>query len=352
MGMKIGIEIDWQRRHFDVNRERIQLADRLGYDMVFTAEAHGSDALTPLGYVLGCTDRIGIGTRIAQNTSRSPAALSMAYQTLRHMGPKRDIIAGLGSSNPQMTMGWHGRPWTSAYWRMRDTVAIMRQAFNGEKLNHEGRTIQVPWHEEGKAPTAEPFAPLLETDLDIPIYFGGGTELMITLAAEIGDGILPNGSWSPGMMKVYGPMIAAGIAKGKRAMKVEDMPLWAHVDVLVADDIKSVIGQFREYTARYVGGWNGKGGLDTHMEWRGYGDAVLRIRELYQAGHVKEAEDAVPEDYIDECWLIGPLERIVERWRSMWIDDGCNLIVRTDNWPSAKPAGNDVYEPLIRALRA
>jgi len=58
-----------------------------------------------------------------------------------------------------------------------------------------------------------------------------------------------------------------------------------------------------------------------------------------------------PDDHIDECWLIGPLERIVRRWRTRWIDDGCNLIVRTDNWPSAQPAGNDVYGPLIRALR-
>jgi len=58
----------------------------------------------------------------------------------------------------------------------------------------------------------------------------------------------------------------------------------------------------------------------------------------------------VPEEYIDECWLIGPMERILERWRGKWINDGCNLIVRTDNWPSAKPAGDEVYEPLLKAL--
>ncbi len=81
--MKIGIEIDWQRRRFDVNRTRVRLADRLGYDMVFCAELTGSDALTPLGYVLGCTERIGVGTRIAQNTARSAPALAMAFQTLK-----------------------------------------------------------------------------------------------------------------------------------------------------------------------------------------------------------------------------------------------------------------------------
>jgi len=86
------------------------------------------------------------------------------------------------------------------------------------------------------------------------------------------------------------------------------------------------------------------------MEWRGYGDAVERITELYEAGHIREAEDAVPDEYIDECWLIGPIDRIVATWRDKWINDGCNLIIRVDNWPSAKPQGNDVYAPLIKAL--
>ena len=349
--MKIAIEIDWQRRRFDVNRERVQLADALGYDMVFTAEANGSDALTPLGYVLGCTKRIGIGTRVAQNVGRSMPALAMAFQTLRHMaGPERSIIAGLGSSRAFRVEGWHGQPWTPAAPRMRDAVAIMRKAFAGEPVAHEGKVIQIPYRRPGEAPEQPALASLLETDRNIPIMFGGGTELMTSLAGEIADGLMPNGSWSPGMMRVYRPLLEKGFARRATPMKVEDFPIWAHVDVLVTDDVKGTIWQFREYTAKHVGGWSGKGGLDTHMEWRGYGEAVERIRELYQAGRIKEAEAAVPEEYIDECWLIGPLPRILERWRSRWIDDGCNLIVRTDNWPSAKPAGNEVYLPLIRAM--
>lgn len=350
--MKIGIEIDWQRRRFDINRERLQLADKLGYDMVWAAEANGSDAISPLGYVLGATRRIGVGTRIAQNTSRTPPALAMAFQTMRHMaGPEREIICGLGSSAPPYSVGWHGVPWTAPYPRMKEYIAIMRKALAGDVVEYEGKVFTIPWHEPGKEPEYGPMKPLLEPDAPIPIIFGGGTELMLTLAAEIADGLLPNGSWSPGMMKVYGPMLEKGFAKRQTPMKIENFPIWAHVDVLVTDDIEAAMGEFKEYTARYVGGYGGKGGLDTHMEWRGYGDAVARIKELYTAGKIKEAEAAVPDEYIDECWLIGPLARIVERWRTKWINDGCNLIVRTDNWPSAKPAGNEVYEPLIRALR-
>ncbi|MET0379251.1 MAG: LLM class flavin-dependent oxidoreductase [Spongiibacteraceae bacterium] len=349
--MKIGIEIDWQRSRFAINRERLQLADELGYDMVWAAEANGSDAISPLGYTLGATKRIGVGTRIAQNTSRSAPALAMAFQTMRHMAPEREIICGLGSSAPAYSVGWHGVPWTAPYPRMRDYIAIMRKALTGEVVEHEGKTITIPYREPGKEPEFAAMKSLLEPLAPISIIFGGGTELMLTLAAEIADGLLPNGSWSPGMMKVYGPMIEKGFAKRKTPMTLANFPIWAHVDVLVTKDIKAAMAEFKEYTARYTGGYGGKGGLDTHMEWRGYGDAVVRIKELYAAGKIKEAEAAVPDEYIDECWLIGPMERIVERWRTLWINDGCNLVVRTDNWPSAKPAGNEVYGPLMKALR-
>ena len=349
--MKIGIEVDWQRRRFDINRTRLQLADALGYDMVFCAEFTGSDALTPLGYVLGCTERIGVGTRIAQNMSRSAPALAMAFQTLKQMGGDRQVIAGLGSSNPVAAEAWHGVKWSPAGPRMRDYVAIMRRAANGEPVAHDGQTISIPYREPGGKPRhPEALCSILDTDPEIPIMLGGGTEYMVTLAAEIGDGLLPNGSWSPGMMKVYRPMIEKGFARRQNPPRVEEFPIWAHVDVLVTDDVQAAMGQFREYTARHTGGYRGKGGLSTHLQWRGYGQAAQRITELYQAGRIEEAEAAVPDEYIDECWLIGPLPRIVERWRSRWIDDGCNLIVRTDNWPSAKPANDDVYEPLIRAL--
>jgi alkanesulfonate monooxygenase SsuD/methylene tetrahydromethanopterin reductase-like flavin-dependent oxidoreductase (luciferase family) len=235
---------------------------------------------------------------------------------------------------------------------MRDVVAVMRKAARGEAIEHEGRVLQIPYHPQGEPPSHPALRPILETDPNIPIMFGGGTELMLTLAAEIADGLMPNGSWSPGMMKVYGPMIEKGLAKRATPTKVEDFPIWAHVDVLVTDDIKGALPQFKEYMARFAGGWGGVGGLASQMVWRGYGDAQKRIQELYEAGRIVEAEAAVPDEYIDECWLIGPMPRILERWRSRWINTGANLIVRTDNWPSAKPSDDAAFEPLIRALQA
>ncbi len=198
------------------------------------------------------------------------------------MGGDRPVIAGLGSANPEVTEAWHGVKWSPAGTRMGDCVALMRRAAAGEPVAFEGKAIRIPYREPGRAPAhPQALASLLETDPSIPIMFGGGTEYMVTLAAEIADGLMPNGSWSPGMMRVYRPMIERGFSRRKNPPKVEDFPIWAHVDVLVNDDIKGAMAQFKEYTARYTGGYSGKGGLSTHMEWRGYGDAARRIIELY-----------------------------------------------------------------------
>lgn len=350
--MKIAIEIDFQKRDFVINTERLKLVDDLGYDMLFSAEGYGSDAITPLGYALGVTKRIGLGTHVITGPARAPTVSAMPFQTLRHLAPEREIIAGIGSSTPAKMEGFMGMPWTPAYPRMRETVAIMRQCFAGQTPEFDGKIYQIPWHAPGEPPREKP-TPFHLTPRDNPpqIMFGGGTELMIGLAADIADGFMPNGSWSPGMTKVYRPMIEPRLAAREKPIRFEDFPIWAHVDVHMTDDVKGSLWQFREYAARWSGGYSGTGGLETHMRWRGYGAAFERIRELYQAGHIEEARAAVPDEYIDECWLIGPIERIVERWRSRWINDGANLIIRTDNWPSAKLSGNEVYEPLVRALR-
>jgi len=349
--MKIGIEIDWQKRNFVINRERLQLVDELGYDVVFCAEGFGNDAITPLGYVLGSTKRIGVGTRVISNPARTPGLTAMTFQTMRHIAPEREIIAGLGSHVVEGTEGFHGLPWTPAYPRMKELVEIMRQAFRGEELHMDGKAFTIPYHKPGEEPKYPAMQFWLEPRPNPPqIFFGGGTELMIGLAAQIADGMMPNGGWAPGDMKIYKPLLEKGFAKRESPPKLEDFPLWAHIDVLVTDDVKEAMAQFKEYVVRWTGGYYNPGGHEFFLINRGYGELVPKIKELYAAGRIKEAEALVPDEYIDQCWLFGPMDRILSRWRSHWVDDGCNLIIRTDNWPSAKLSGNEVYEPLLRAM--
>jgi alkanesulfonate monooxygenase SsuD/methylene tetrahydromethanopterin reductase-like flavin-dependent oxidoreductase (luciferase family) len=353
--MKLGIEINWQSNRFDINRERLSLADRIGYDMVFTAEGNGSDALTPLGYILAATDRIGIGTHIAPTIGRSPAVMAMAFQTLRQLaGPDREIVAGLGSHAKEYAEAWHGAEWTQPYNRMKDFVSIMKQAASGAPVDYDGKVLSVPVRVPGQQRSELRLPRLLETDPHIPIMFGGGSELMMTLAAEVADGLMPLG-YAPGMMPTYRKFLDNGNQKRAHPVNMDEFPVWSHCDVMLTDDVGEAIQQFKAYTARWAGGWNSAPGLPNpfanQMIWRGYGEAQQRIEELYLAGHEQEAIDAVPDEYIEEGWLFGSMDRVLRGWKDRWIHQGVNIIVRTDNWPSAGLAGNAVYEPLLAAAR-
>ena len=130
--MKLGLILGYSGATLRLPVERVQLAERLGYDSVWTAEAYGSDAVTPLAYLAAVTKRIRLGTGIMQLAARTPAAAAMAMGTLDALAGGGRVIAGLGVSGPQIVEGWYGQPWGTPYWRLRDYVAIMRKIFERE----------------------------------------------------------------------------------------------------------------------------------------------------------------------------------------------------------------------------
>ena len=341
--MKLASEIKWQQTRFELPLRRVQRLDELGFDAIFTAEAHGSDALTPLAYIAGLTKRIGLGTAIAQIAARSPTALAMAYQTIDVLGGGDRVIAGLGNGTPNSVEGWHGRRTGSPYWTMRDYVAIMRQTFERRgPVRHRGREISVPY---GDAESSAAREPLMETNPRLPIVLGTGTETMIRLTAQIADGWIPLG-FAPGMMRVYGPWLEEGFRRAGGSKGFDDFEIWVHLDVEVSDDVRAAMKPFKAFAARYVGSWASVGNqtniFKNQMIWRGYADVADRIEELYQAGRQEEAEQAVPDEYIDEGWLVGPLERIEKRLKA-WLDSGATgLIVRTEN--------DEVFERFARVV--
>jgi hypothetical protein len=138
--MKLGLSIGYSRAHMDIPVKLVQRAEELGYDSVWTAEAYGSDAVTPLAYLAAKTSRIKLGTGIMQLAARTPANAAMSAATVDAMAGGGRFIAGLGVSGPQIVEGWYGQPWGKPYWRMRDYVAIMRKIFAREApVSHEGR---------------------------------------------------------------------------------------------------------------------------------------------------------------------------------------------------------------------
>ena len=192
--MKLGLSIGYSGAHLNVPVALVQRAEELGYDSVWTAEAYGSDAVTPLAYLAAVTKRIKLGTGIMQLAARSAANAAMCAGTVDALAGGGRFIAGLGVSGPQIVEGWYGEPWGRPYYRMRDYVAIMRKIFKREEpVTHEGREISLPYTGEGAMGVGKPLKSILHMNPDIPIYLATGNESTVKLTAEIADGWLPNG---------------------------------------------------------------------------------------------------------------------------------------------------------------
>src|SRR5690348_18437528 len=109
--MKLGLSIGYSRAQLEVPVKLVQRAEELGYDSVWTAEAYGSDAITPLAYLAALTKRIRLGTGIIQLAARTPAATAMSVGTVDALAGGDRVICGLGVSGPQIVEGWYGQPW-------------------------------------------------------------------------------------------------------------------------------------------------------------------------------------------------------------------------------------------------
>jgi F420-dependent oxidoreductase-like protein len=321
--MKLGLSIGYSGAQLRIPIERIQLAERLGYDSVWTAEAYGSDAITPLAFIAAQTSRIRLGTGIIQLAARTPANAAMCFGSLDAMAGGGRAICGIGVSGPQIVEGWYGQPWGKPYWRLRDYIQIMRKIFKREgPVTHEGREISLPYTGEGAIGLGKPLHSILHMNPDIPIWLGCGSEATTKLVAELCDGWLPHG-WSPGAMSYFGPWLEEGFRRAGNGKSLKDFEIQAGVTVHRTDDVRAAFRKMKPNIALYVGGMGARE-MNFHnriMVRRGYGDAAATIQELYLAGRKAEAIEAVPDEYCNEQGLIGNEARIREKFKS-WADSG------------------------------
>jgi F420-dependent oxidoreductase-like protein len=325
--MKLGLSIGYSGARMELPVERVQLAERLGYDCVWTAEAYGSDAVTPLAYLAAKTERIRLGTAIMQLAARTPANAAMSAATVDAMAGGGRFVAGLGVSGPQIVEGWYGQPWGRPYWRLRDYVTIMRKIFRREApVEHDGREIALPYTGEGSAGLGKPLKSILHMNPDIPIFIGAGNEATVRLTAEICDGWLPLGL-TPGTLHEYRPWLEEGFRRAGNGKGFHNFEIYASVHVDVNADVRTALDRLKPEVALYVGGMGARE-KNFHKEImvrRGFGDAADRIQELFLAGRKEEATAAVPDEWVDAKSLVGPPERIKERYRA-WLDSGATAL--------------------------
>jgi F420-dependent oxidoreductase-like protein len=310
--LKLGVQLGyWQRDPHANFVEIAQEAERLGYDSVWTAEAWGSDAFTPLAWIGAHTSKIKLGTAIVQISARTPAATAMAALTLDHLSRGR-LILGLGVSGPQVVEGWYGQPFSKPLARTREYIDIVRQVLRREKpVTSAGPHYPLPYHGEGAWHLGKPLRSITHPlRADLPIYLGAEGPKNVALAAEIADGWLPL-YYSPFRPEVYADSL--GTLKPGFEIAVTTM-------VSVTNDLAAAYTPQKAALGFYIGGMGAKD-RNFHKELMGrmgFAAEAQKIQDLFFADKRGEAIAAVPDQFVDEISLIGPRERIRERlaaWR-------------------------------------
>ena|SRR5947209_2469015 len=298
--------------------ETVQEADRLGFDSVWTAEAYGSDALTPLAWWGATTNNIKLGTGIAQISARTPAATAMAAMTLDHLSDGR-LILGLGVSGPQVVEGWYGQPFAKPLARTREYIKILRDIWARQgPVTNEGPHYPLPLPDGtglGK-PLKPSIRPLRE---DIPIFLAAEGPKNIALAGELCDGWLAI-FYSPHHDDMYREALGEGFQRPGARRSQDDFEVAATVPLIVTDDVESAADALRPMYALYFGGMGAKSAnFHANVPIRmGYEDEVRKIQDLYLEGHKEQAAAAVPTKLIEQLTLIGSKEKIRDElaaWR-------------------------------------
>jgi F420-dependent oxidoreductase-like protein len=310
--MKLGLQLGyWQAQPPTGFVELAQEAERLGYDSVWTAEAWGSDAFTPLAWIAAHTQTLKLGTGIVQISARTPASCAMHALTLDHLSGGR-LILGLGVSGPQVVEGWYGMPFAKPLTRTREYVNIVRQVFRREApVAFQGEFYRLPYDGPGSWGLGKPLRSIVHPlRADLPIYLGAEGPKNVALAAEIADGWLPL-YYSPFRPEVY--------ADSLRAAK-PGFEIVQGVGVHVTNDIAAGLLPVKAMLGFYIGGMGARQ-RNFHMELMsrmGFEAEARRIQDLFFEGKREEAIATVPDKFADEISLVGPLERIKERlaaWR-------------------------------------
>ncbi len=304
--------------------EAIREAEKLGFHSIWTAEAYGSDALTPLSWWGAHTESVKLGTGIMQLSARTPAATAMAALTMDHLSGGR-FICGIGASGPQVVEGWYGQPYPRPLARTREYIEIMRAVLAREApVEFHGDFYDMPLDGGmglGKAlkPTVHPLRN------DIPIYLAAEGPKNVALSAELCDGWLPL-FFSPKEDGWYREQLAKGFAASGEEGKADRFEVSCGVMVIPGDDVQQCADFVRPFLALYAGGMGAKGANFHYevFERMGYGDVADKVQNLYLDGKKEEAAASIPLEMVEDVALVGPAAKIKDelaKWRETCITE-------------------------------
>ncbi|WP_229076467.1 LLM class F420-dependent oxidoreductase [Actinoplanes sp. DH11] len=304
LGLSLGYQTAWSTPadHLAMAQE----ADRLGYAVVWAAEAYGSDTVSMLAWMAGQTERIDLGAAVMQIPARTPAMTAMTAATVDTLSGGRFRL-GLGVSGPQVSEGWHGVRFAKPLGRTREYVDIVRMALARERVSYDGEHYQLPLPGGAGKAIKLGFHPQRS---DIPIYLAAVGPKNLELAGEMADG------W---LAIFFAPDAAADhvahIARGRGDRGMDGFDIAPTVPVALGDDVSACADVVRWYAALYIGGMGSReqnfyNKLAVRM---GYEKEARLVQDLYLNKQVAEAAAAVPQEFIERTSILGTKENVTRR---------------------------------------
>jgi F420-dependent oxidoreductase-like protein len=307
-------------------------AERLGFASVWCGESYGSDAVSPVAWVLARTSTIKVGTGIMQMPARTPACAAMTAMTLQQLSGDR-FLCGLGPSGPQVVEGWHGQPYGNALGRMREYIGIIRAIVARETpLEHHGEHYRIPYDGPDASGLGKPLKSILHGK---PLKFYGAsiTPGGMRLAGEIADGNLPI-FMSPEGAELVAKPTREGMAKAGKPVDLTAFDIAPYTKIRLGADLQACRDAVKPEMALYIGGMGapGKNFYNDYCKRLGYPDAAVAIQAAFLAGRRKEAAAAVPDKLVDEIALVGPPDRVrgrLQDWKAVSADGRIGTLVLT-----------------------
>jgi F420-dependent oxidoreductase-like protein len=336
--MKLGLQLGYWGAQPPANHaELVRAAEESGFDAIFTAEAWGSDAFTPLAWWGRETSRVRLGTSIVQMSGRSPASIAMHALTLDHLSGGR-VVLGMGVSGPQVVEGWYGQPFAKPLARTREVVDIIRQVLAREgPVANDGPHYPLPYVGPGSVGLGKPLKPITHPlRADIPIWLGAEGPKNVAQTAEIADGWIPI-FYTPTSAGMYEPWLDEGFARpGARRTRADfEIAATCHVQVVADAAAKqAVIDGMKPVVALYMGGMGAKDQNFHTMvfERMGYEAITGKVQELFLAGDREAATALIPDQLVDDMHIIGTAGEVKERV-AQWEETGVTTLLLSTSTP-------------------
>lgn len=327
--MKLSIMAGYSPATMQLDMDKILLAESLGYDCVWTAEAYGSDAVSPAAWILALTSTIKAGTAIMQMPARAPSMTAMTAMTLHGLSGGRFVL-GLGPSGPQVVEGWYGVPYGKPLTRTREYIKIIRDILKREApLTHEGEHYTIPNVGPGTTGQGKALKSILHGDPSLQIYTAAISPNGVRCAGEVADGVFP--LWmNPERFELFEEPLKEGFASAGGGKSFDDFDVAPAVTVVIGDDLEKCRLPVKSMVALYVGGMGSrkKNFYNDYAVRMGFEAEAKQIQDLFLDGKRGEAIAAVPDELIDQIALCGPADRVRDRLGA-WKDAGAKGQVGT-----------------------